>query len=140
MSKTAVVARANQSLRLALAKGLANRLNPDNIVYLTARSEERGRAALQGLGETRARVAFAHLDVTDDNSMGSNLCNKTDRQSQPHNSDQVCAANRPRQSRLDGTRRPRVYLYCDLERRSGPSAIDPYIGRDLECCSLSVPR
>ncbi|WP_170328495.1 SDR family NAD(P)-dependent oxidoreductase [Ruegeria arenilitoris] len=71
MSKVAIVTGANQGLGFALAKGLANRLSADDIVYLTARYAERGRAALRSLGDTRAQVAFAQLDVTDDNSIAA---------------------------------------------------------------------
>ncbi|MBO9451153.1 SDR family NAD(P)-dependent oxidoreductase [Tropicibacter sp. R16_0] len=69
MSKVAIVTGANQGLGFALTKGLANRLTADDFVYLTARSEERGRAALQSLGKTRAQVEFAQLDVTDPGSV-----------------------------------------------------------------------
>lgn len=65
MSKTAIVTGANQGLGLALVKGLARRLSEGDTVYLTARSQSRGQAALQALEDTPAQVRFAQLDVTD---------------------------------------------------------------------------
>lgn len=71
MPLTAVVTGANQGLGFALVKALAERLAPEDTVYLCARSEERGRAALAELarteepGEARARAEVAQLDVTD---------------------------------------------------------------------------
>ena len=69
MTKVALVTGANQGLGFALVKGLANRLGADDIVYLAARSEARGRAAVGDLGQTRAAVRFAPLDVTDHGSI-----------------------------------------------------------------------
>lgn len=71
MSRTAIVTGGNQGLGLALVRGLANRINAEDTVYLTARSEERGRAAVQSLGSTKAKVKFAHLDVTDSASIAA---------------------------------------------------------------------
>ncbi len=65
MSRIALVTGANQGLGLALAEALAGRLQPQDIVYLSARSEERGRAAIAGLNNTEAEVRFVKLDVTD---------------------------------------------------------------------------
>ena len=69
MAKVALVTGANQGLGLALVKALANRLEPQDRVYLTARSSDKGQAAVANLGETRARVLFHVLDVTDPGSI-----------------------------------------------------------------------
>ena len=69
MSKVAVVTGANQGLGFALVKGLANRLSQDDVVYLTARSQDRGGAALQEIGITTAEMRFAQLDVADASSV-----------------------------------------------------------------------
>lgn len=71
MPKTAIVTGANQGLGFALVKALASRLDPQDTVYLAARSESRGRAALGDLGETRAQARFAQLDVADQESIAA---------------------------------------------------------------------
>ena len=50
MSRTALVTGTNQGLGFALVKALSEKLDPTDTIYLAARSEERGRAALEGLG------------------------------------------------------------------------------------------
>ncbi|MEM7043224.1 MAG: SDR family NAD(P)-dependent oxidoreductase [Pseudomonadota bacterium] len=69
MGRIAVVTGANQGLGLALVRGLAAELGPDDVVYLTARDPARGKAALESLGSTRAQLAFQRLDVTDEPSI-----------------------------------------------------------------------
>ncbi len=69
MSRTAIITGANQGLGLALVKALRERLTSTDTVYLTARSEQRGRAAVDALGRVGAYVAFAHLDVTEPESI-----------------------------------------------------------------------
>ncbi|MEM9241879.1 MAG: SDR family NAD(P)-dependent oxidoreductase [Pseudomonadota bacterium] len=69
MSTTALVTGANQGLGLALVKGLARRLGPDDVVYLSARSVERGRDACRDLGQTPADIRVIQLDVTDASSI-----------------------------------------------------------------------
>lgn len=71
MSRIALVTGANQGLGYALVAALANRLDPEDIVYLAARSEERGRNAIEALGKTRATVRLALLDVTDETSIAA---------------------------------------------------------------------
>ncbi len=71
MSRIALVTGANQGLGLALVEALARRLEPQDIVYLTARSEDRGRAAIAGLSDTEAEVHFMRLDVTDPASIAA---------------------------------------------------------------------
>lgn len=71
MVKTALVTGGNQGLGLAFVKGLAAVLAPEDTVYLAARSEERGRAAVAELGETTASVRFIQLDVTSQSSINS---------------------------------------------------------------------
>ena len=64
MNKIAVVTGANQGLGFALVKGLATRLNPEDVVYLTARHAERGQQALREIEDANAQLRFAQLDVT----------------------------------------------------------------------------
>ncbi|MDJ0993336.1 MAG: SDR family NAD(P)-dependent oxidoreductase [Dinoroseobacter sp.] len=63
--RVAVVTGANQGLGLALVQTLADRLGSDDVVYLTARSLARGEAAARKLGDRRATIHVAQLDVTD---------------------------------------------------------------------------
>lgn len=65
MNRTALVTGANQGLGLALTKALAQRLAPDDTVFLASRSEARGEAARRSLGQTNAQVRVIHLDVTE---------------------------------------------------------------------------
>lgn len=65
MTRIALVTGGNQGLGLALVKSLAARLDPEDIVYLSARSIERGQAAVAELGRTSAELRFLQLDVTD---------------------------------------------------------------------------
>jgi carbonyl reductase 1 len=63
--KTAIVTGANQGLGFALAEGLARKLAPGDVVYLTGRDPERVRAAAARLGDARAEVRPRVLDVRD---------------------------------------------------------------------------
>jgi len=65
MSKIAVVTGANQGLGLALAEGLAQQLQPEDIVYLTSRDPDRVRAAAARIAGPRARVRGEVLDIRD---------------------------------------------------------------------------
>jgi len=65
MSKIAVVTGATRNLGLALVEGLADRLNPGDIVYLTSREPARVAQAVQGIGRRRAEVRGEALDVSD---------------------------------------------------------------------------
>ena len=65
MSRTALVTGANQGLGYALVEALSTRLERQDTVYLAARSEERGRAAVGALQGARATVRLGQLDVTD---------------------------------------------------------------------------
>ncbi|MEO0681456.1 MAG: SDR family NAD(P)-dependent oxidoreductase [Pseudomonadota bacterium] len=69
MARIALVTGANQGLGLALAEGLARRLGADDVVYLTARDLQRGRAALAALPATPAEIRVEQLDVTDPGSI-----------------------------------------------------------------------
>ncbi|MDX5593357.1 SDR family NAD(P)-dependent oxidoreductase [Pseudovibrio sp. SPO723] len=71
MTRVALVTGANQGLGLALARGLARRLEKNDIVYLCARNEDRGLAAVASLGETRAAVKLGLLDVTKPESIAN---------------------------------------------------------------------
>lgn len=62
---------ANQGLGLALVQGLARALEPDDVVYLTARSPDKGEQAAKGLTGTRAQVRVERLDVTDDDNVAA---------------------------------------------------------------------
>jgi carbonyl reductase 1 len=61
----ALVTGANQGLGLALAEGLAQRLRPDDVVYLTGRDPERVASALDRLTGPRAQLRSEVLDVRD---------------------------------------------------------------------------
>lgn len=65
MGRIALVTGGNQGLGLALVKGLCTALGPEDVVYLGARDEERGRSAVAELGSTRAGLRLLLLDVTD---------------------------------------------------------------------------
>ncbi|MEV4315899.1 SDR family NAD(P)-dependent oxidoreductase [Actinocrispum sp. NPDC049592] len=60
----AVVTGANQGLGFALAAGLAERLEPADLVLLTGRNPERVQAAAASLASARARVEGRVLDVS----------------------------------------------------------------------------
>jgi NAD(P)-dependent dehydrogenase (short-subunit alcohol dehydrogenase family) len=53
MSKVAVVTGSNKGIGLAIVKGLVGKFDGD--IYLTARSEERGLAAVEQLKKVRVR-------------------------------------------------------------------------------------
>lgn len=71
MGKVALVTGANQGLGLALVKGLCARLDADDIVYLTARDADRGRAARKAIGEVAPDLRFERLDVTQEFSVAA---------------------------------------------------------------------
>jgi carbonyl reductase 1 len=63
MPKLAIVTGANQGLGFALAEGLAQQLEPDDVVYLTGRDPDRVRAAVARIAGPVARVRGEVLDV-----------------------------------------------------------------------------
>ena len=65
MARVAVVTGGNQGLGLALVRGLCAALGPGDTVYLTARSEARGRAAVAEIGPVAPDLRFERIDVTD---------------------------------------------------------------------------
>jgi NAD(P)-dependent dehydrogenase (short-subunit alcohol dehydrogenase family) len=65
VSRVALVTGANQGLGFALGEGLAQRLEPDDVVYLTGRDAERVRSAAERIERPRARVETRVLDVRD---------------------------------------------------------------------------
>lgn len=68
MTRTALVTGANQGLGYALARGLASRLAPEDLVLLTGRDAGRVAAAAARLADdpaTRSRVEGRVLDVSD---------------------------------------------------------------------------
>ncbi len=69
MSDIAIVTGSNQGLGLALVRGLCRALGPDAVVYLTARDEARGRAAVAALRSEGLHPAYARLDVTEEDSV-----------------------------------------------------------------------
>lgn len=69
MPRVALVIGANQGLGLALVKGLCAALAVDDTVYLTARSPQRGEAAVRSLGAVTPHLRFAQLDVADETSV-----------------------------------------------------------------------
>jgi NAD(P)-dependent dehydrogenase (short-subunit alcohol dehydrogenase family) len=64
-AKIALVTGATQGLGLALAEGLAARLNPDDVVYVTGRDPKLVRRAAEGLPAGGAKVRTELLDVSD---------------------------------------------------------------------------
>jgi NAD(P)-dependent dehydrogenase (short-subunit alcohol dehydrogenase family) len=65
VSTVALVTGANQGLGFALAEGLAQRLEPDDVVYLTGRDPERVASAVELLAGPRAQLGSEVLDVRD---------------------------------------------------------------------------
>lgn len=71
MTRVALVTGGNQGLGLALAKGLCTALGPGDVVYLTARDEGRGRAAVAAIGAVAPELRFERLDVADAGSVAA---------------------------------------------------------------------
>ncbi len=71
MTKIALMTGGNQGLGLALVKALANRLAPQDVVYLASRSLQRGQEAADSLGKTQAQVQAIQLDVTAPDSIAA---------------------------------------------------------------------
>ncbi|MBI3196839.1 MAG: SDR family NAD(P)-dependent oxidoreductase [Rhodospirillales bacterium] len=67
--KIALVTGANQGLGLALVRGLCQALSGKSVVYLTARSEERGREACTVLRREGLKPEFLQIDITDATSV-----------------------------------------------------------------------
>ncbi|MFD1933874.1 MULTISPECIES: SDR family NAD(P)-dependent oxidoreductase [Nonomuraea] len=65
MSKIALVTGANQGLGFALAEGLARRLGPGDVVYLTGRDAARVARARERVSGAKADVRAHLLDVGD---------------------------------------------------------------------------
>jgi NAD(P)-dependent dehydrogenase (short-subunit alcohol dehydrogenase family) len=65
MDRVAVVTGATRNLGLALVEGLAQRLRPDDIVYLTSRDPARVSDALATIEAPRAQLRGEALDVAD---------------------------------------------------------------------------
>lgn len=66
-TKVAVVTGSNKGIGFAIVKGLLTRY--DGVVYLTSRSEERGRTAVAHLNKLGFKPEYHQLDVTDRNSV-----------------------------------------------------------------------
>jgi len=71
MPSIAIVTGANQGLGFALAEGLAQRLGPEDVVYLTGRHPRRVHAAAAEVAGPRARVRAEVVDVRDDAAVSS---------------------------------------------------------------------
>jgi NAD(P)-dependent dehydrogenase (short-subunit alcohol dehydrogenase family) len=65
MSKIALITGATRNLGFCLAEGLARRLHPSDVVYLTGRDAGRVTESVSRLAGSRARVAGEVLDVSD---------------------------------------------------------------------------
>ncbi|MFC5186401.1 SDR family NAD(P)-dependent oxidoreductase [Actinomadura harenae] len=68
--RIALITGATQGLGLALAEGLAQRLAPDDTVYLTGRDLDRVNHAVESLPGGGARVRGELLDVADPHAAG----------------------------------------------------------------------
>lgn len=66
-TKVAVVTGANKGIGYEIVKGLCQKFN--GVVYLTARSEDRGRNAIKKLQELGLNPLFHILDVTSETSI-----------------------------------------------------------------------
>ena len=66
MTKVAIVTGGNKGIGFAIVKGLAKVFDGD--VYLTARSAERGMAAVKLLAQENITVEFFPLDIDDPRS------------------------------------------------------------------------
>lgn len=69
MSKVAIVTGANQGLGFALVEALCTRLEPESIVYLTARDTVRGERAAAVMTEKGLSPKLQILDISDDASV-----------------------------------------------------------------------
>lgn len=67
--KVAVVTGGNQGLGLALVKGLAAQIGSGGTVYLGARDQERGDAAVRSLPTDGAKIETLLMDVTNDTAV-----------------------------------------------------------------------
>jgi NAD(P)-dependent dehydrogenase (short-subunit alcohol dehydrogenase family) len=63
MNKVALITGATRNLGFSLAQGLARRLDPDDIVYLTGRDAARVAQSMKELTDVRAQVRGEVLDV-----------------------------------------------------------------------------
>ena len=68
--KVALVTGATQGLGLALAEGLAQRMAPEDTVYLTGRNADRVAEAVEAMPGGGARVRGEILDVSDPGAAG----------------------------------------------------------------------
>ena len=69
--KTAIATGADQGLGFALVRGLASRLSAGDTIYLTARDQTKGVAALDRLGPVVPDLHFERLDATDEKTVAS---------------------------------------------------------------------
>ena len=78
MGKTFIVTGANKGIGKSIVKLLA--ANPANTIFLTARSDELGHAAMKELSlDAKASIKFAKLDLLDlkNNGLESQLAPKS---------------------------------------------------------------
>jgi NAD(P)-dependent dehydrogenase (short-subunit alcohol dehydrogenase family) len=70
MNKIALITGATRNLGFSLARGLARRLDPTDIVYLTGRDADRVAQSVKDLTDARAQVRGEVLDVANRDAVG----------------------------------------------------------------------
>ena len=131
MSRIALVTGATQGLGLALVAGLAQRMEPDDTVYLTGRDPDRVERAVASVPPGRARVRGELLDVADPDGAPETARRPADRaprrRRRRHRQRRDAGRSRRRPARDRRASTPRSTTSarrgcCALSRRSCPTA------------------
>ena len=123
MGRIAVVTGANQGLGLALVRSLAAELGPDDGVYLTARDPAKGKAALDGLGSTRAQLAFEGLDVTEARSIADLADTLRDR----HGGVDIVASNAAARITKDRSQAEQVRAFIETNNHGSRRLLESFL-------------